>query len=335
MNTSPADHQTFLAAYLRPLSATLTDPKLVEIAINPDGAVWVEWQGCAHMVRLDGVTFSPAQAKDLAGAIAGGTHGQISEKKPLISGKIIHSGMPIRAQVIYTPVVEGAASITLRRYQTKRLGLDGFELLHGGLVDLDEQRREKARAVVQAVAQGAIRDAMKMCVANRLNVMVSGGTSTGKTTFAGGLLELVDPSERIITIEDAYELFPPQENSVMLKADRAEGSEKSPARLLEAALRMRPDRIILGELRGGECKTFLDAINTGHSGSFTTIHANTARKAIDRLALMVMSVGINMNFEEVRRYCEGSIDMIVQLGRADGARGIAEVYLPDVDREAA
>ena len=115
----------------------------------------------------------------------------------------------------------------------------------------------------------------------------------------------------------------------MLKADRVAGSERSASKLLEAALRMRPDRIILGELRGEECKTFLDAINTGHSGSFTTIHADTAEKAIDRLALMVMSVGINMNFEEVRRYCSASIDVIVQLGRMDGRRGIAQIHLPD------
>jgi type IV secretion system protein VirB11 len=170
---------------------------------------------------------------------------------------------------------------------------------------------------------------MKLCIDERLNIMISGGTSTGKTTFARALLALVTETERIVTIEDAFELFPPQPNRAMLKADRIPSSERTAAKLLETSLRMRPDRIILGELRGDECKTFLDAINTGHSGSFTTIHADTAQKALDRLALMVMSVGINMSFEEVRRYAASSIDVVVQLGRKDGRRGVEQVWLPD------
>lgn len=134
--------------------------------------------------------------------------------------------------------------------------------------------------------------------------------------------------QSLVTIEDAFELFPAQPNQVILKAERALGSERSAARLLECALRLRPDRIILGDLRGEECKTFLDAINTGHSGSVTTIHADTAQKTLDRLALMVMSVGINMSFAEVRRYAASSIDVVVQLGRRNGRRGILQVWLP-------
>ena len=95
-----------------------------------------------------------------------------------------------------------------------------------------------------------------------------------------------------------------------------------------SSLRMRPDRIMLGELRGSECKTFLDAINTGHSGSFTTIHADSGVKAIDRLALMVMSVGINMSYGDVRRYCSSTIDLVIQLGRKEGRRGVAEIAVP-------
>ena len=110
-----------------------------------------------------------------------------------------------------------------------------------------------------------------------------------------------------------------------LKADRSAQGERTPARLLEASLRMRPDRIILGELRGEESRTFLEAINTGHGGSFTTIHADTARKAIDRMAIMVMAAGLGMGFEEVKRYCEGSVDLVVQLSRRDGRRGVAEM----------
>ena len=325
-----ADHRagSFLATYLGPLEAVLTDPDVVEIAINPDGQVWFEAQGSAHMQRLDGVTFTAAQSRDLATSIAGATQGQISEKKPLVSGKILYADKPIRAQVVYGPIVEGGPAFSLRRYSDRPLGIAKIALLHGELIDLDAVRREKARAVVALTNAGDIEAAMQMCVEDRLNIVVSGGTSTGKTTFARALLAMVPADERILTIEDAYELFPPQPNRVMLKADRVEKSERTASKLLEASLRMRPDRIILGELRGEECKTFLDAINTGHSGSFTTIHADTAQKAIDRLALMVMSVGINMSFEEVRRYCAASIDVVVQLGRMDGRRGITQVFLP-------
>ena len=122
-----------------------------------------------------------------------------------------------------------------------------------------------------------------------MNILISGGTSTGKTSFARSLLAWSMRTSGILTIEDAYELFPGQANSVALKADRNSQGERTPARLLEASLRMRPDRIILGELRGEESRTFLEAINTGHGGSFTTIHADSARKAIDRLAIMVMA----------------------------------------------
>ena len=319
---------SFLATYLKPLTAALTDPYVVEIAINPDGQVWVETQGAAHMQRVGDITFSHAQARDLASAIAGATQGQISEKKPLISGKILYASKPIRAQVVYTPVIEGGPSITLRRYSETQPALAKIALLHGDLIDLEALRRVRARNVLALTKAGDIEQAMKHCVDDRLNIMVSGGTSTGKTTFVRALLAMVAADERLVTIEDAYELFPPQDNKVMLKADRVDKSERTASKLLEAALRMRPDRIILGELRGEECKTFLDAINTGHAGSFTTIHADTARKALDRLALMVMSVGMNMSFAEVQRYCAASIDVVVQLGRADGRRGIAQIYLP-------
>ena len=323
-----AEKASFLSTYLKPLAAPLADPCVVEIAVNPDGKVWVETRGAEHMVGLEGVFYSPSQARDLATSIASATHGQISEKKPLVSGKIEMNGKPIRAQVVYPPVVDGGPSITLRRYSEDQLTLGDIGLLQGGLVDLGAERQAKAEQVIALTEAGDIRAAMKLCIDERLNIMISGGTSTGKTTFARALLALVTKTERIVTIEDAFELFPRQPNRAMLKADRVPSSERTAAKLLETSLRMRPDRIILGELRGDECKTFLDAINTGHSGSFTTIHADTAQKALDRLALMVMSVGINMSFEEVRRYAASSIDVVVQLGRKDGRRGVEQVWLP-------
>jgi type IV secretion system protein VirB11 len=321
---------SFLVTYLRPLAPLLEEDGIVEVAINPDGRVWYERQGAAHMALAEGLHLTSEAARNLAGSVASEVGSAVSDKKPLVSGKIDLAGRALRAQVVATPVVEGGPAITLRAYTKRRIDLGSVGLLFGGLRDLEADRRRAAAEIGEMGAAGDIADAMAACVERRLNVVVSGGTSTGKTTFARGLLDLVHADERIVTIEDAYELFPDQPNAVCLRAERTGTGETTPAKLLEATLRLRPDRIILGELRGGEARTFLDAINTGHGGSFTTIHADTAVRAIDRLALMVMATGTQMTFAEVRRYCATSIDVIVQLGRHEGRRGVAEVHFTDV-----
>jgi len=143
------------------------------------------------------------------------------------------------------------------------------------------------------------------------------------------LLTHVDDGERLITVEDAFELFPSQPNTVALLADRSAGSQMRSNALLQASLRMRPDRIIVGELRGDEALTYLEAINSGHGGSASTIHTETAELAIDRLAIVVLQAGTPLIFAEVRQYIQKSIDVIVQLRRVDGRRGIAELHLPN------
>ena len=155
--------------------------------------------------------------------------------------------------------------------------------------------------------------------------------TAAKVELGRKLLEMVAPDERIVTIEDSLELLPSQPNTVSLIAQREEGSPRSADKLLQATLRLRPDRIILGELRGAEAATFLDAINTGHSGSFTTLHAHSARKAMDRLALLVMAQGTKLSFGEVIRYLQTSIDVILQMGRIGDQRGIMEMYFPGLD----
>jgi len=319
------DRPSFLGTYLNPIMPLFLRDDLVEVAINPDGKVWIERKGAAHMERAAHLTIDRSLSTNLGQAIASAVGVQFSEKKPTVAGKITLGDMAIRTQVVAPPVVEGGMAITFRPFKVAADQLIEPRLLAGGLVDLDARRRARAGDALRMAEAGQVSDAMRLCVEERMNILISGGTSTGKTTFARSLLAMVDPAERILTIEDAYELFPRQENVVALKADRSSQGERTPARLLEASLRMRPDRIILGELRGEESRTFLEAINTGHGGSFTTIHADTARKAIDRLAIMVMAAGLGMGFEEVKRYCEGSIDLVVQLSRQGGVRGVAEI----------
>lgn len=317
---------SFLASYLAPIADLLDEPDVVEIALNPNGSVWIERQGAAHMDETSDLSLRVEQSTNLAQAIASEVGAQFSDKKPVVSGKILWREDPIRAQIIAPPIVEGGCAISLRRYVQPGSGLGDMALLHGALVDLDQRRQERRAEVHHLASIGSVVEAMRLCVEDRLNVLISGGTSTGKTTFARSLLGLIDRRERILTIEDAFELFPSQLNSLCLKSERVAGTERSPSKLLEASLRMRPDRILLGELRGEESRTYLDAINTGHGGSITTIHADSARKAIDRLALMVMASGIPMGFEQIHRYCAASIDVVVQLGRVEGRRGVVEVW---------
>lgn len=319
------DRPSFLGTYLTPIAPLFMRDDLVEVAINPDGKVWIERKGATHMERVAHLSIDRVLSNNLGQAIASAVGVQFSDKKPTVSGKIVWGDMAIRAQVVAPPIVEGGMAITFRPFKVAADQLIEPQLLHGGLVDLDAKRRERAGEAMKLAEAGQVVEAMRLCVKKRMNILISGGTSTGKTTFARSLLSMVDQGERILTIEDAYELFPRQENAVALKADRSSQGERTPARLLEASLRMRPDRIILGELRGEESRTFLEAINTGHGGSFTTIHADTARKAIDRLAIMVMAAGLGMGFEEVKRYCEGSVDLVVQLSRHGGQRGVAEI----------
>jgi type IV secretion system protein VirB11 len=163
----------------------------------------------------------------------------------------------------------------------------------------------------------------------RKNILVSGGTSTGKTTFLNALLREVPAGERLILIEDTPELKVNHENAIGLLAARSELGEArvSANDLVAASLRMRPDRIILGELRGEEAFAFLRAINTGHPGSMTTVHADGAERAIEQVVLLVLQAGTQLSRDDVRHYIKSTVDVFVQLERIAGKRRIAEVVL--------
>jgi type IV secretion system protein VirB11 len=169
-------------------------------------------------------------------------------------------------------------------------------------------------------------------VANKLNIIVSGGTSTGKTVAARKILAYVPEDERIVTIEEAAELLPSQPNSVTLISNRDVKTQTADV-LLTSTLRMRPDRIVLGEVRGQEAMTFLEAINTGHGGSMTTLHAETPQLAVQRLAIAALKTDVPMTYRDMIQYIESSIDVIIQAGRHEGDRGITEFYLPGRSEE--
>jgi len=307
------------------------DPKLIELCINPDGTVWGEFQG-DHFMRKRDTRLTPHEAHDLGTQIASAANTTLSRTKPIVSVSITYRDRPIRAQVIQPPAVDGGFAISLRFFAD--LPLDQIQLtyLFGSERSAEATRRARNAELRAVVATGDIEAAIAFCVGHKLNMIVSGGTSTGKTVTARKILSFVPDAERLVTIEDAAELRPGQPNTVTLMADR-EAPERSADQLLTATLRMRPDRIVLGEVRGPEAMTFLEAINTGHGGSLTTLHAETPQLAIQRLAIAALKTNLPMTYQDMIHYITGSIDVIVQAGRLSGARGITEFYLPGTETQ--
>jgi type IV secretion system protein VirB11 len=217
----------------------------------------------------------------------------------------------------------------IRRHVSSELSLgdwndqDAFAGLEAG--EALPEGPARWRSVGGREAASALREA----VCARRNILVSGGTSTGKTTFLNALISEVPDSERLILIEDTEELRLRHANAVGLIAARGQLAEAEVGAedLLIAALRMRPDRIILGELRGSEAFTFLRAVNTGHPGSMTTIHADTPHRAVEQLSLLVLQAGSRLARDDVREYVRASIDLFVQLERREGRRRVSQVLV--------
>jgi type IV secretion system protein VirB11 len=219
-------------------------------------------------------------------------------------------------------------AIAIRKHVAADLDLD--QLGAAGMFDETRAHAQRATADGELAAYYLAQDwtaFMKACVRARKTIVVSGGTSTGKTTFLNALLQAIPNDERLIVIEDTPELALRQANSVGLLSVRSELGEArvSADDLLIASLRMRPDRIIVGEIRGREAFTFLRAVNVGHPGSLTTIHADTPEGAIDQLALLVLQAGSNLRREDVADFVQRSVDVFVQLERRNGRRSVSEI----------
>ncbi|MBP7243262.1 MAG: Flp pilus assembly complex ATPase component TadA [Amaricoccus sp.] len=312
---------------LRELRPLLVADDVNEVAINPDGAVWAERADAEHMVRT-GHHYPPGKVLQLSKHLAGETKNVLGPKHPIVSGSLHAFGQVLRVQIVVPPAVEDGASLSIRKYVSRILDVGEIGFLEGRQVSVEGERRARLAEIAKLAQAGRLAELFQQAIDQRMNILVSGGTSSGKTTVARALLSLADRAERLVTIEDARELHLPHENGVALIAERSATSERTPAQLLVAALRMRPDRLILGEMRGEEALAFLEAINTGHPGSISTIHADSPVLALERLALMVMRVGHRQTRQDVLEYAARTIDVIVQVGRRGGKRGVLEVFLP-------
>ena len=304
----------YLDAYLAPFRRWLDRDSVTEILVNRPGELWVEDAASTGMQRIELAEIDDKLVQRLAEQVARISHQGINREHPLL-GATLPDGA--RIQFCGPPATRKHWAMSIRRHRRLDLPLDAYDSgplvseSEADLPDPDLQPIEFLRAAIRA----------------KKTILISGGTSTGKTTFLNAMLGEIPRDERVVMVEDTPELKFPGANAVGLVAVKGElGEAKVTANeLLQSALRLRPDRIVLGELRGAESVSFLRAINTGHPGSFSTIHANSLRGALEQLSLMVMQTGIGLSRADTIAYAGSVIDVIVQLKRAEGKRGIAAI----------
>jgi pilus assembly protein CpaF len=295
---------------LGPLDALLEDPDISEIMLNGPGRAYVERAG--RLVEIDLGLDADAIAR-LGERIVLPLGLRLDRSSPIADARLADGS---RVHAVLPPLAPDGPYLTIRRFATRPVPIDGFDV--GG----------EAGAFLEAAVRSG------------RNVLVAGGTSTGKTTLLNALSGVIDAGERIVTIEETAELRLRQPHVVRLEARpaNAEGAGAVGVReLVRCALRMRPDRIIVGEVRGGEALDMLQALNTGHDGSLSTVHANGTRDALRRLETLALFAGIALPLPAVRSQIASAIDLIVFVRRgADGARRvdvIAEVVPAGVDVE--
>jgi septum site-determining protein MinD len=287
-----------------PLEDLLRDPEVTEIMVNGKDHIYVERAG---KIKLSNKTFtSDRQLRLVIERMVAPIGRRIDEATPMVDGRLPDGS---RINAIIEPLAIDGPSLTVRRFGTERLTI---------------QNLVSKNAITPPVV-----DFLRACVESRLNVVISGGTGSGKTTLLNILSGFIPETDRIVTIEDAAELMLEQEHVVRLEArpPNLEGRGEIRIRdLVRNALRMRPDRIIVGECRGGEALDMLQAMNTGHDGSLTTLHSNTPRDCLSRMETLVMMAGFDIPVRAIREQISGAIDIIVQVARLrDGTRKVTSV----------
>ncbi|MEO0348015.1 MAG: P-type DNA transfer ATPase VirB11 [Pseudomonadota bacterium] len=318
---------TALETFLQPFYSLFNEEGVSEISVNKPGEAWVENKGEMRVEQLPTVDYD--HLKSLAKLIAQSTEQTVSEEAPLLSASLPNG---FRIQVVYPPAVEtGLVAMSIRKKADIQYTFDTYQ--QAGAFDqtiVEEDNVDPDADLVEMLKQRDIRNFLSQAIKRKKNIIISGGTSTGKTTFTNAALLEIPTDERLITVEDAREVqLPSHPNKIHLLGSKGgQGRAKVDTQsLIEACLRLRPDRIIVGELRGKEAFSFLRAINTGHPGSISTLHADNPKMAIEQLKLMVMQAGLGMPPEEIRQYILQVVDLVVQLKRAGGGRRyISEIY---------
>jgi len=294
-------HETF---GLGPLEPLLSDPEISDILVNNSSQVYIERFG--KLQKTDICFRDDKHLLQIIERIVSKVGRRIDESSPYVDARLPDGS---RVNAIIPPLAIDGPALSIRRFGMEPLKLN--DLLRFGTMD----------SRIAHILQGAVK--------TRLNILISGGTGSGKTTLLNVLSEYIPFDERVVTIEDSAELHMKQDHVVRLETrpPNIEGrGEVTQRDLLRNALRMRPDRIIIGEVRGGEALDMLQAMNTGHDGSLSTIHANTTRDAMARLETMVLMAGMDLPERAIREQVTSAIDLVVQLVRfSDGTRKIVKV----------
>lgn len=316
----------YLRSCLAPLGDLLGRDDVTDIYVNGPGELWVETIG-GDSERHEDCRLDETVLSRLARQVAALSHQGISREHPLLSATLPDGS---RIQVVAPPATRGGLALAIRKHLAPKLLLGDYEAagaFAGAVAGEFGSRPAVPQSIVDLARGGEIAKALGEAVRARRNLLVSGGTSTGKTTFLNALLREVPNGERLVLIEDTPELQVEHPNHVGLIAVRGGLGEAqvSANDLVSASLRMRPDRIILGELRGVEAMAFLRAVNSGHPGSMTTIHADSPEAAVEQLVLLALEAGSSLTRADLRHYVCSTIDIFVQLGRVAGKRGIERV----------
>lgn len=326
--TQAAHAPVYLQSYLAPFAELLARADVTDIYVNRPHEIWVETLGGATECHAS-AALGEATLNRLARQIAAISHQGISREHPLLSATLPGGE---RVQIVLPPATRGTAVFAIRKHVSPDLSLADYVIAgafdtttRGGTPDASTVDDRLAELLAAGDTAGLLAAAVRA----RKNILISGGTSTGKTTFLNALIREIPEHERLILIEDTPELYMRHANGVGLLATRSDlGEARVTANdLLSASLRMRPDRIIVGELRGPEAFTFLRAVNTGHPGSMTTVHADSAARAVEQIALLVLQSGAGLSRDDVRHYVRSTVDVYVQLARTAGRRHVAQVVL--------
>jgi pilus assembly protein CpaF len=287
-----------------PIERLLADDSVTEIMVNGPYDIWVERQGRLYQTT---VRFNDdSHLRRIINKMVAQVGRRIDESSPMVDARLPDGS---RVNAVIPPLSLSGPLVTIRKFANKRLDLQ--EMIRLGTLSDDTV------------------DFLQRCIAAQLNILISGGTGTGKTTLLNALSQAVSDAERIVTIEDAAELALKQQHVLRLEGrpKNIEGQGEITIRdLVRNALRMRPDRIIVGEVRGAEALDMLQAMNTGHDGSLTTVHANAPRDALARIETMVLMAGYDLPLRAIRQQVASALDLIIHLERLeDGSRRVTAI----------